>query len=59
MSVVRGDDKRQCIINHLKDFAHQLKEALAHLFEGDVEGAKLHINKAVDLLKDIKNCWFK
>ena len=50
-------DQKQCIIDHLNNFIHEMKEALKHLFEGDVEGAKFHLKKGIEILQDIKNCW--
>ena len=49
-------DQKQCIIDHLNNFIHEMKEALKHLFEGDVEGAKFHLKKGIEILQDIKNC---
>ena len=49
-------DQRECIIHHLKDFGHELGEAIKHLFHGDFDGAKLHLQTAQKILQDIKNC---
>lgn len=57
MSMMYGfGDEKQCIIDHLKSFIHELKESLKHLFERDIDGAKFHLKKAIEILQDIPNC---